>query len=754
MDRHRHTILSDREADSDLLGFGPYISTLLEILRDPDTPGPLTIGLFGTWGSGKTSLMRFVQRQLAKDTERNFRIAWFDAWKYEKEDALWRALLLRVTDSLRNRKGDTDETPAPLRAEIERLEQSLYRDLEWHEKGELTVDWSKLLKGTAAGAVRLSLALVPGLGALEEIAKTAQGKLGEGGDVQKLLDAFQRKVIDHRQAQLRSIEQFQAEFARLIEQHFLKKGARLVVFVDDLDRCLPEKAIEVLEAIKLFLDVEGCTFLLGLDEDMIACGIKGKYGTLALREGEPNEGPVPIDGAAYLEKIIQLPVRMPRIEPDHMEGFIKRLAVLPDERCEKVFVQGLGTNPRKVKRGLNVFLFIWKLAAQRGITVTPLRLAKVVVVYLISHPDLYESLHKNPALWRDLEDYLRKKLSETERRSEAAAPPVPDRLLTPALRTILTLFHEDDAASFLKAPYDELSSYFTLTRSAIGAGVATKLEATATPITHRTTVPVSTFLPVPEGEFKMGTPEEDVALLLRLPETRAWPKEWKTKEYFSAERPRTVTLKAFHIAKYPVINADYGAFVLETKHRSPAHWAGDNYPEDLASHPAVNVSWHDAVAYCRWLTDKLRETGQLGKSDAVRLPTEAEWEKAARGTDRRLWPWGNQWEQDHCNIQESGIGMTTPVGRYSPAGDSPYGAVDMAGNVWEWCSTRWQEDNRLPIEDEWTRDYLGGDVPRVLRGGSWNCVRGNARAAFREWNAPARTDAQFGFRCCLATSAS
>lgn len=160
MDQHRHTILSDREADSDLLDFAPYTNTLLEILRDPETPGPLTIGLFGTWGSGKTSLMRFVQKKLAEDPNRNFRIAWFDAWKYEKEDALWRALLLRVTDSLRNREGAEDKTPGPLKSQIERLEQGLYRDVEWQEKGGLTLDWSKLLKGAATGAVRLSLALV------------------------------------------------------------------------------------------------------------------------------------------------------------------------------------------------------------------------------------------------------------------------------------------------------------------------------------------------------------------------------------------------------------------------------------------------------------------------------------------------------------------------------------------------------------------------------------------------------------------
>ena len=116
------------------------------------------------------------------------------------------------------------------------------------------------------------------------------------------------------------------------------------------------------------------------------------------------------------------------------------------------------------------------------------------------------------------------------------------------------------------------------------------------------------------------------------------------------------------------------------KRRLPAHWREGKIPQGKDHHPVVNVSWEDARSFCQWAN---QVTGQ-----ALCLPTEAEWEKAARGTDGQIYPWGNQPPEDKlCNFGMN-ILDTTSVGSYSPQGDSPYGCADMAGNVWEWCDDR------------------------------------------------------------------
>ena len=627
------TLLSDRAADRDLLEFKPYTDTLLDIIRDPKTEGPLVIGLFGSWGSGKTSLMRFVEQDLVKPAQAStpkFRAVWFDAWKYEKEEALWRALLLRVVDELRSRDAAGQDTTAkPLRDDLERLEQRLYRDVEWEEKGGLKIDWPQAAKSAVKGAIQLSLGFIPGVKMLEEALKAASGELGKGEQLGDLVGAFRRDVVEHHQAQLRSIEQFQAEFGQLVETHVFKKSQRLVVFVDDLDRCLPEKAIEVLEAIKLFLDVRGCVFLLGLDPDVVTRGIKVKYRDFALEGGADREKRIPIDGAAYLEKIIQLPFRLPKIEPGAMKPFIKGLAAFADARCEEVFAVGLETNPRKVKRAINIFLFLSGLARRRTIPIKPVRLAKVVVIYH-SHPELYELLRDNPARLRDLGNYLR-----TQRPREAGRgakgeitepggtpaqepPPVPADLLKPDLLRVLTLFLDakgEDArdACFHDADFDEIHSYFTLTRGTI-AETAPATEASAA---AKLAFLAPTFVRIPAGEFRMGTSDEDIEQLVK---TTEWAKEWKTRGWFKSEQPQhSVTLDEYRIGKYPVTNAEYAAYVRdkEAKTSPPSHWSGGEFPEALAAHPVVNVSWEDADGYCQWLTQKLREVGQLKEGEAI-----------------------------------------------------------------------------------------------------------------------------------------
>jgi formylglycine-generating enzyme required for sulfatase activity len=174
---------------------------------------------------------------------------------------------------------------------------------------------------------------------------------------------------------------------------------------------------------------------------------------------------------------------------------------------------------------------------------------------------------------------------------------------------------------------------------------------------------------IPGGEFIMGTSPEEAERLAR--QYRHHP------SWLSGEQPRRmVYVPSFAIQKYPVTNREYAEFCRATGYAPPLHWRGSTPLAELLDHPVTFVSQEDAEAYARWL--------------GARLPTETEWEKAARGTDGRLYPWGNRFDADACcwNRQpRNGMPNTAPVGSF-PKGASPYGVVDMAGNVAEWCADR------------------------------------------------------------------
>ena len=158
----------------------------------------------------------------------------------------------------------------------------------------------------------------------------------------------------------------------------------------------------------------------------------------------------------------------------------------------------------------------------------------------------------------------------------------------------------------------------------------------------------------------------------------------------------------------------------------------------------VHVSWYDARDYCQWLSEV---TGR-----GYALPSEAEWEKGARGTDGRIYPWGNQWDTTRCNSEESGLGKTTSVHAY-PQGASPYGVLDMAGNVWEWTRSLWgksweRPDYRYPYRPTDGRENLdaGQEELRVLRGGAFGRYHGFVRCASRLRRFPSYSGGGLGFR--------
>ena len=169
-------------------------------------------------------------------------------------------------------------------------------------------------------------------------------------------------------------------------------------------------------------------------------------------------------------------------------------------------------------------------------------------------------------------------------------------------------------------------------------------------------------------------------------------------------------------------------------------WTEPRYWQDAkwngAEQPVVGVSWFEAVAFCLWLSDVT--------SEKIMLPTEDQWQYAAQGDDGRVYPWGNEWDSMRCNnnVDQKGIGKTTPVRQYEGKGDSSFGVVDMAGNVWEWCLTDY---------DKKTNYNNTGTTYRVLRGGSWdNGSSDNFRCDNRDGDSPRGRNISYGFRLSLS----
>jgi formylglycine-generating enzyme required for sulfatase activity/energy-coupling factor transporter ATP-binding protein EcfA2 len=219
---------------------------------------------------------------------------------------------------------------------------------------------------------------------------------------------------------------------------------------------------------------------------------------------------------------------------------------------------------------------------------------------------------------------------------------------------------------------------------------------------------------------------------------------WMGGEGFDDEKPvHRVHLARFQIARVPITNTQYQFFVEATGHRAPGHWEDGRLPRGLESHPVVNVSWHDALAYCRWLSEVTGKT--------ITLPSEAQWEKAARGhQDRREYPWGDEWDETKCNCYELGLGGTTPVGIF-PDGASPYGCLDMAGNVWEWTSSLFQEYPYDPSDGRENTE-ASADDGRVLRGGAFYSDEWYTRCSYRLRINPDFRNVNYGFRVVAAPS--
>ena len=223
---------------------------------------------------------------------------------------------------------------------------------------------------------------------------------------------------------------------------------------------------------------------------------------------------------------------------------------------------------------------------------------------------------------------------------------------------------------------------------------------------------------------------KDGTLLVLIPEG----------EFLAGENKIPVNLRAFYIALHPITNLQYKLFIDSTGHPPPNNefetsiWDGSTYPQEKAQHPVVGISFYDADNYCEWA--------------GLRLPKEMEWEKAARGTDGRIFPWGNDWENGRrCNFKNSNINTTCEIWSY-PEGCSPYGLYQTAGNVWEICDDKYESDEqKRALYKKLNIAPLLISDDAVLRGGSWQDIHESRfNTAFRI-SESAFGDLLTGFRC-------
>lgn len=663
--------------------------TLAELALNPDNRTPFTVVVKGGWGRGKTTLLRRAKWLLEHPGEvtsepglRRVETLWFNAWKYPDEDTVLAGLLGALLDRLH--KGELGD-------QLKKLVDSY--------KGSI-------LKTVLYLAAPARLKDLIAEGGLESRFSPVQEKRAFHDTFRDLFSQVSRLLFQGSLA-LRDSDGV-AEEARWTPE--LQRRETLAIFLDDLDRCHPSRVAEVLEAINLFLDLPGVCFYLGIDWSRLTAALPA---------------PVRSQGDQYLEKIVQVALDLPTVSAPAAESYIQSLvegthlgellgaggeeAGMGGQRA--IIAHALRSrHPRHVKRFLNdlaMTLAVMRNAGRLGEGADEVPKSAIMVWHLLSEVLPLDKWSEIRALPANARAFLRESAALEQKEKEGELAEEWQRLRAGGLGWLHL------------QPLEELT------------------DGQLHILVHLASPPVTE-----DGQLREGTARVD---LLEL-DSGAWvPLDGGTFAMGSEngqdrERPvHKVTLSPFRVSRYPVTNAQYASYVRESGKRSPDHWDESQIPAGKENHPVVEVSWSDAEAFCTWLTRRLNDGGQEG---SVQLPTEAQWELAARGVEGREYPWGYEPPDEERANFGNNVGDTTPVGSY-PRGATPEGIHDLAGSVWEWCR-------------DWYGEYDAGDQHdptgsdrgsfRVLRGGAFNFFPRDLRSAFRRVIHPEYRFDNVGFR--------
>ncbi len=343
-------ILGDSPTIKDNLDFDNYADILMSAIDNFDSESSLTIGIHGGWGFGKTSLMRMLEKRLEDNGTAT--TIWFNAWTYGKEEPVGLALLRCILTRFQDDRG------------LKEKSKNLFENI---------------------------------------------GKFGIEAFLRKTTTISYDKAKELLEGSIDMKKSLREDFESLIGKCFSDR--RLVIFVDDLDRCLPENVIAILEVIKLYLDVPRCIFVLGVDQDVVEQAIETRY-----KPDEKYDKKALICGKDYVNKIIQIPFVLPPIRVDDMATFIENLNIDENEKkYTKTVAKGTGCNPRKVKMFLNILRLRTAIVEKMGGKIRPELSAKLLVIEH-AFPEFYEDIKKylKQDLIFKLEKHIRRKPKATD----------------------------------------------------------------------------------------------------------------------------------------------------------------------------------------------------------------------------------------------------------------------------------------------------------------------------------------------------
>ena len=758
---------------------------------------PLSVGLFGEWGSGKTHLLKLIESEIntiqldenasGKESKTFPQVTipvFFNAWRFEKEEHM-----------------------------IIPLFQTMLTQLEEYEHTPMSEEAKKFVRHSLIKLKILGKALFTGLKLPDSVYETGQKIItGEFSAIGDVLDAgaisteykkeVKKELVDDdlfkELTENSRLESVYYKIPEWIEKITISDNINFVFLIDDLDRCLPENTLKMLESIKLFLDVPSCAFVLAIDDDVVERGVAYHYRDYLKDivhvdgQKEKQSQELPITGHEYLEKMIQLPFRIPVITNTDVFEFLKlnyatKFATLLDnekqqlvemqERKElvsnsdevmKFFADTIPPKPRKIKR--TAMLFQAKVKVLQGLqqNVDHIVVAKLTLLELFApkllrfiqnnnYKEMFDILHD----FSNLEDAKDKKAKNGLANSERIGI------------WIKSQKNEEDQRTYAKLMEIVTENYHS--RMVFKLDHLFKIRLDKTVLIEAMEQKAVMVIEEEEKEVINLMSKEFETLLFSKTETQ-WRKSFDDHELFE-EGKALLTLDAIeeimkkvksnkyknnklfrHNPKWLLIIAEYitqkqfvkmldDIYPYKMNPYQTTFEEYDKYCEDKntvqpkdngwgrGKRPVINVSWEDATAYAKWLSAKA--TKEEGKKVEYRLPTEDEWYLACNVGVKTKWHFGDdekllkEYAWYDKNSYDLGKGHKD-YGTHIVGTRKPnvLDLYDMHGNVWEWCEDWYDEDKDT----------------KVLRGGSWSSNSYDTLSSDRGWVVPTDSSYVVGFR--------